>query len=103
MAEQFISVPIDDILVGEELPSAVYLYIDFRFIALRGAGDVIDRAVYNRLEIRKMRNVFINDKDRKTWDAWVQKGKAMLKATAPVSGQRKVAEAIQKAREDMHR
>lgn len=103
MAEQFVSVPIEDILVGEELPSAVYLFIDFRFIALRGAGDIIDRAIYNRLEIRKMRNVFINDKDRQTWNAWVQKGKAMLKAAPPVSGQRKVAQAVQKVREDMNR
>ena len=101
---------LEEILVGEVLPMTVYLYLDFRFIAYRGADDVLDRHAYERLELRGIKNLFIAEKDRQAFTNWSQKRKEEVKAIAaanvaveasgPVPGQNKN---LHKAREDLHR
>lgn len=76
MNQSFVTVDIRDILVGEPLPVALYIYIDFRFITFRGAGDVIDRAAFDRLQFRKVKNLFIVDEDRDAFKAWLKSREA---------------------------
>lgn len=99
--EKFVSIGLEEILVGEELPITIYLYLDFRFIAYRGKGDVLDRKSYERLELRKIKNLFINDTDRGAFTSWTKAREAEVKETAaPLAGENKN---FQKAREDLHR
>ena len=76
MAEQFVSVNLEEILVGEPLPSTIYIFIDFRFLTFRADGDVVDRTAYDRLFFKGVKTLFINDKDRQKFDNWTQKREA---------------------------
>src|SRR4051812_37237397 len=98
MAEQFVTVSLADILVGEPLPVSLYIYIDFRFITLRADGDVIDRTAYDRLEFKKVKNLFILDKDKAKFFEW-SKSREPEKTPPLGPEQREFAN----AREDVHR
>src|SRR5262249_44784307 len=100
MEQQFLSIKLEEIGVGETLPVNVYLYLDFRFIAFRGKGDVVLRAAYEKLELKGIKNVFIDQADQETFAAWVQKRKEQTPAPEPVAPE---ARPLQKAREDLHR
>ncbi|MGK5084740.1 HD domain-containing phosphohydrolase [Bdellovibrionota bacterium FG-1] len=75
MADQFVSWGLDDILVGEPLPGTIYIYIDFRFITYRAQEDTIDRSAFERLELKKVRSLFIQEKDRPGFENWVKQRK----------------------------
>src|SRR4051812_954373 len=98
MPEQFVTVNVGDILVGEELPFTIYIYIDFRFITFRAEGDVIDRLTYDRLEFKKVQNLFVREVDRKLFEAWTQ---PRQQEKAPPLTPETLAFAT--AREDVHR
>jgi putative nucleotidyltransferase with HDIG domain len=84
MPEQFITVGLDEILVGDPLPATVYIYIDFRFITFRAEGDVVDRTTFDRLEFKKVKSLFIQEKDRKKFEDWsVQRAKDIFVPSTP--------------------
>src|SRR6185437_14972324 len=90
----------DDIRVGETLPASVYIFIDFRFITFRAEGDTIDRNAYDRLEFKKVKTLFISEKDRAVFDDWVKKQKALAPEPPPLPAANKN---FAKVREDIHR
>lgn len=98
MAGQYISVALEDITVGEPLPCALCVYLDFRFITFRSAGDTVDRAAYERLELKKVKNLFIQEQDRKAFEQWIGKSKA--EQPPPLAAENKN---FSKTREDAHR
>jgi putative nucleotidyltransferase with HDIG domain len=98
MAEQYVTCSLDDILVGEPLPVALFIYIDFRFITFRAEGDVIDRATYDRLELKKIRNLFLHEGDRPAFEEWVKQREA--EEIPPLTEENRLFAA---AREDVHR
>jgi putative nucleotidyltransferase with HDIG domain len=73
MGDQFVTIDLQSILVGEPLPVSIYIYIDFRFITYRAAGDVIDRNSFDRLEFKKVKGLFVADRDKKMFDDWAGK------------------------------
>jgi putative nucleotidyltransferase with HDIG domain len=99
MADKFVSVDIEELLVGSELPVSVYVYINFRFITFRAAGDEIDRGTYQRLELKKVKNLFVAEKDREAFSRWSREGLQAITPTAPPAGH----EQLSQAREDAHR
>lgn len=104
MAEKFVSIDVDDILVGEELPGTVYLYIDFRFITYRAGGDTLDRNAYDRLQLKRVRNLFIVEADQPKFRAWAASRAsevAHVKAEEAVVAQ--TYPLYVKAKEDAHR
>jgi putative nucleotidyltransferase with HDIG domain len=104
MAEQFVSVNIEQIMVGEPLPANVYIYIDFRFITFRAEEDTINKDAYDRLEFKKVRNLFILDKDAAKFNQWAAKWQMLreneAKTVPPLSAETKNFQAV---REDVHR
>jgi putative nucleotidyltransferase with HDIG domain len=100
MAEQYVTVNVEDILVGEPLPASIYIYIDFRFITFRTEGDVVDRNAYDRLEFKKVKNLFILEQDRKRWEAWSASRAKEQKKRPPLAPEHKEFAAV---REDVHR
>jgi putative nucleotidyltransferase with HDIG domain len=72
LQSNFITCHLPDLIPNEGLPCVIYLYIDFRFITYRVEGDVIDRAIYDRLERNKVNNIFIKKEDYKKFTDWVQ-------------------------------
>jgi putative nucleotidyltransferase with HDIG domain len=98
MSEAFVSVDLDDILVGEELPTNLYLYIDFRFITFRAKGDVVDRAAYDRLFFKHVKNLFIVEQDRQGFTAWAKARKKEVLPPLPPE-----ARGFKKVREEVHR
>jgi putative nucleotidyltransferase with HDIG domain len=85
MAEDFISVELQDILVGEPLPVPLYVYIDFRFITYRAEGDSLDRKSFDRLQFRKIRNLFVLRKDHPSYLKWVEKFKKEAQKIPPLA------------------
>lgn len=70
MADSFVTWDLDDIVVGEPLPATIYLYIDFRFITFRAEGDTLDRNAYDRLQLKKVKQLFVQEKDKAAFEAW---------------------------------
>lgn len=101
MAGQFVTCGLQDILVGEDLPCAVYLYLDFRFITYRAEGDKIDRSTYERLEMKQVKNLFIDEKDKAKFDAWRAKRELERRNSVPPLPEEN--KQFAKAREDAHR
>jgi putative nucleotidyltransferase with HDIG domain len=97
---QFTSVNLGDVLAGEPLPVVVYIYLNFRFITFRAAGDTVDRSTYDRLEYKGVKNLFVKDLESKAFMDWVQKRRDEIKAIPALPPANK---GFQKAREDMHR
>jgi putative nucleotidyltransferase with HDIG domain len=104
MAEQFVSVELENVMVGESLPVNLYIYIDFRFITFRASGDTIDKNAFDRLEFKKVKNLFVLDQDKQKFADWSAKYQALRKAEAkkipPLSAETKN---FLKVREDVHR
>ncbi len=98
MAERFTNVPIQSLIIGGTLPVSIYLYIDFRFITFRGAGDKVDRATYDRLEFKRIGSVFIREEDQKNFDRW-----SNVKEDAQPPAISVEEKAFRSAREDVHR
>lgn len=98
MGEQFVSIELSDILVGETLPFNIYVYLNFRFITFRAAGDAVDRIAFERLEVKKVRNLFILETDRKKFEAWAEQFAAPT--APPLSAENK---GFGSTREDVHR
>jgi putative nucleotidyltransferase with HDIG domain len=73
MAEKFVTCNLEEIRVGEPLPVNLYLYINFRFITYRLAGDALDRDAYDRFEFKKVKNLFIMEHDSSAFAAWSRK------------------------------
>jgi len=76
MGDQFVTCSLEDIIVGEPLPATLYIYIDFRFITFRAEGDMVDRQAYDRLQFKKVRNLFVMEQDRKKLMDWSAKREA---------------------------
>src|SRR4051812_29605640 len=70
MPGQFLTLALDEILVGEPLPGALYLYIDMRFLTFRAAEDIVDRATFERLELKRVKHLFITEADRNAFENW---------------------------------
>jgi putative nucleotidyltransferase with HDIG domain len=100
VGDQFLTVSVKDILVGEPLPTSLYIYIDFRFITFRAEGDVLDRMTYDRLFFKKVQNLFIKEDGRASWDAWI--GKRMEEETK-IPSLPAENKAFPKVRDDVHR
>jgi putative nucleotidyltransferase with HDIG domain len=98
MPEQFVSCNLEDIRVGEPLPVNIYVYLDFRFITFRAKGDAVDRSSYDRLEFRRVKNLFMLESDRDAFRKWVEQAKA--DAPPPLAPEN---QGFTKVREDVHR
>ncbi len=100
MPEDFISIELQDIVVGEPLPVPVYVYIDFRFITYRSEGDFLDRKSYDRLEFKKIKNLFILKNDHAKFLKWVGAFKKEAQSIPPLSKENKDFKTV---RDDVHR
>lgn len=72
MAERYVTIEAGRLLVGESLPCALYLFIDGRFITFRAKGDLIDRVMYDRLELKKVKFLFVTGQEEPLFEAWVK-------------------------------
>jgi putative nucleotidyltransferase with HDIG domain len=102
MAEDFISVELQDIVVGEPLPVPLYVYIDFRFITYRADGDTLDRKAYDRMQFRKIRNLFVLRKDHPAFQKWGEKFKKEAQNVPPLAKEKENKE-FKSARDDVAR
>jgi len=97
--DSFVSINLNDIIVGEDLPCSVYLYIDFRFITFRGQGDSVDRNAFDRLQFKKVKSLFIQEADRGKFETWITQ---RVKEDAAVDSTPQ-PKAFAEAREDAYR
>lgn len=73
MSERYVSIALDQLLVGEPLPGNLYVNIDGRFITFRAEGDVIDQPTYQRLELKNVSSLFVLDQDYPRFESWAAK------------------------------
>lgn len=95
--EKFTQIQLSDLVVGEPLPGAIYLYIDLRYLAFRVKGDVIDRNVFERLELRKASNLFVSSNDHQKFKSWKEK---IISKSHPLP---KDAKEFLKSKKEIHR
>lgn len=80
--ESYLSVELGDVFVAEPLPVRIYLHLGFRFITFRAEEDVLDRETRDRLEMKRVKHVFILDRERAKFQAWHKQKTDALKAPA---------------------
>lgn len=94
----YITRDVNTIIVGEPLPATLYIYIDFRFITFRAEGDSVDRDAFDRLQLKKIKQLFISETDKDKWEAWIKK--YSVETPAPTTQEQKD---LVEAREDVRR
>ena len=101
--DKFLSVELDEVFIGDPLPCSLFLYIDYRFLTYRPSGSEIDRMTYERLEFKKIRNLFIHLSDREVFAAW-SAAKSAEQAPPPEAGEGSpVLKALDGLKDDMRR
>lgn len=70
MSSQHVTISIDSLILGEPLPGTLYVKIESRFVAFRGAGDIIDSSLYDRLQFKKVQNLYVLEEDYQKFLAW---------------------------------
>jgi putative nucleotidyltransferase with HDIG domain len=98
MNPQYMTIDLEELLVGEPLPAPLFIYVDFRFVTYRAEGDSIDRESYDRLQTKRIQFLFIQESDRQLFTQWV--GSREAEKTPPLAPAQKD---FPKAREDAHR
>jgi putative nucleotidyltransferase with HDIG domain len=99
MGEQYVTVEVDGVRVGEALPVDVFVYISFRFITFRASGDLIDRQTFDKLQLNKVKYLFVREEDVDAFRTWISQEKALDPPPPEVPELKK----FQEAREDAHR
>ncbi len=94
---KYIPISLTSLLVGEPLPAALYIYVDLRYLTFRVKGDILDRSVFERLEARRAKNIFILSGDEQKFKDWKTK---LLAKTPPPDPKTKE---FNKAKQDVHR
>lgn len=97
-ANQFLSCNLSDVLVGEPLPTDLYIYLNFKFLTFRAAGDVLDRLTFERLEVKGVQNLFFVEERKPEFEAWVAKSRAEESTSAKAQSPE-----MAKARDDAKR
>ncbi|MEK7691435.1 MAG: HD domain-containing phosphohydrolase, partial [Bdellovibrionota bacterium] len=95
----FVTVAVKPIPVGEPLPVNIYVYLEFRFIVYRAAGDALDRNAYDRLEFKKVQYLFVRDSEKAAFEEWISKFQA---GSAPGAVPAELAD-FAASKEDLHR
>ncbi len=93
---------LEDVLVGEPLPGNIYVFIQNRFILLRAKDDVIDRATFERLDLKKAQTLFVLEQDQKAFEEWSQRRKQMAAETQAYSPETQAIQVLKsEARESL--
>ncbi len=79
MTEQFVSIGVDSLILGEPLPASIYVFIQGRFILLRSEGDAITPKLFDRFRRRKVEHVFVQNSDLTHIQHWVEVNNTLLK------------------------
>lgn len=107
MPGQFLTLALEELLVGEPLPGALYLYIDMRFLTFRAAEDIVDRQTFERLELKRVKHLFIAESDRQKFENWAMEslGEELDDLTNIAGADREggPSTGLAAAREDAHR
>lgn len=75
MSDRYVTLLLEQLIVGEPLPAPVFLSIEGRFITLRAAGDIVDKSTYDRLQFKKITNLFVLEQDQGLFQDWGAKHK----------------------------
>jgi putative nucleotidyltransferase with HDIG domain len=102
MPGKYVTCELEQIIVGEPLPCNLFIFINFRFITYRLAGDSIDRDAYDRFELKKLKTLFIQAEDEERFELWSVKAKEKV---MPVASENlpTMEPGIAKAREEVRR
>ena len=83
MNKKYAGCDLNEIIVGEPLPTTLYLFINSKFITYRTPGDIIDRNTYIRLELKKVKNLYIKQEDLEKFKLWSKKHTPELPGLPP--------------------
>ena len=67
---RFITISLKDVLVGEPLPGDLFLFLGGKFVTFRAKDDTLDRAAYERLDLKNVHTLFIEEKDKARYEKW---------------------------------
>lgn len=96
----YANITLNQIIVDQTLPVTIYIFLDSRFLAFRGEGDVIDRGAYDKLEFKKIKDLFVAQEDFEKFQLWSQKHKS---ETAAQETESLAPPTLASAREDAKR
>lgn len=82
MAEQYVSIAVDSLIIGEPLPASIYVFIQGRFILLRADGDLVTPSLAERFRRQRMEHIFVKNSDVPHFNHWVEVNQVLMKLPA---------------------
>ena len=70
MPENFVNLPLEQLVIGQPLPGNLYVHIDSRNLTFRAEGDVIDQITFDRLHFKNITNLCIREQDEEKFKEW---------------------------------
>lgn len=70
MAQNFKQWSLKKIVPGESIPAPLYLHLEGRYVQYRNKGQIIDRTIFDRMEVKNFQFFFILDSDEQKFEAW---------------------------------
>lgn len=92
--ERHVTFQLEDVLVGEPLPGSLYVFIQNRFILLRPQGDVMDRATFERLDLKKAHTLFVLEQDHPAFLRWAERRQQMEKETVATTAETQAVQSV---------
>ncbi len=87
MAHKYLSWPVAEMVPGEPLPATIYLFIEQRFIAYRGARDTLSRSLFDQLQRKRVEYLFIREPDRALFERWAAENASPMPTEEPSGSQ----------------
>ncbi len=70
MAQNFKQWSLKKIVPGESIPAPLYLHLEGRYVQYRNQGQVIDRLIFDRMELKNFQHFFILESDEQKFEDW---------------------------------
>ena len=69
--QNFLSIPVESITLGEPIPVKVYVFVQGRFILFREELSILTPAILQRFQQKHVTSVFVREEDRTKMIEWI--------------------------------
>jgi putative nucleotidyltransferase with HDIG domain len=102
MAQNYKQWSLRKIIPGESIPAPLYLHLEGRYVQYRSKGQIIDRTIFDRMEMKNFQHFFILESDEHEFEIWSTQFQIEA-AQAMITAQESPGEGIRARRQEAQR